>query len=70
MNELENEFKSKAKWDEKVNPIVPFEAGLTVTEEHCILSQTFPDLFGLRGTQPQLAIFQQEPSKNKQELKS
>lgn len=38
------------------NPMVPFEAGLAVTEKHCVLSQTLPDLFGLRGTQPQLTV--------------
>lgn len=47
------EVKSKLR----SNPTIPFETGLTVTQKHCILSQTLPDLFGLRGTQPELAIF-------------
>ena len=40
---------------------LPFEAGFTVTEEHGVLSQTFPDLLGLGSTQPQLAVFQKKP---------
>lgn len=45
--------------------MIPFEAGLTVTEEDCSLSQTIPNLFGLRSTEPQLAIFKKEPGKNR-----
>lgn len=48
------------------NQAVPFEAGLAVAEEHGVLGQTLPDLLGLGGAQPQLAVFQQEPGQHKQ----
>ena len=43
---------------------VPFEAGLSITYEDSVFGQALPDLFGLRSTEPQLAILQQEPGDN------
>lgn len=43
---------------------VPFEAGLSITQEDSVFGQALPDLFGLRSTEPQLAVLQQEPGDN------
>lgn len=46
--------------------LVPFKAGLAVAQKHGVLGQALPDLLGLGGAQPQLAVFQQEPGQDKQ----